>query len=216
MQQTKFDELKGDISVLATKTAAQHRLAQSSLVLLKNIDARIEGIKDLLTNAGVFTEEQYQDAVDSKLGLRRKADHEEIELADVCWVSYVAHCEGIKDPQVEAGLPVRVGSNAVMFESALIGKKCNEKGIEFNTTLKEANPADPLKPIERKVRFIIDVNRVKARSTNGTGNGISDDIDRADGNGGEDSDIAMFESGTDSEGLGLTDGNNDQAQHTEQ
>lgn len=216
MMQTKFDELKGELSVLATKTAAQHRLAQSSLVLLKNIDARIEGIKDLLTAANVFTEDQYQDAVDSKLGLRRKADHETIELSDVCWVSYEAEIEGVKDIQKEGGLPIRVGSNAVMFESALIGKGVNEKGIVYEGTWKEQNPADLSKSIERKIKFTIDVNRVKTRSLNGTGNGISDDIDRADGNGGENSDIAMFESGTDSEGLGLTDGDNDQAQHSEQ
>lgn len=215
MQQTKYDELKKENEVLAKKIAGQHRLAQSSLVLLKNIDARIEAIKDLSVEAGLYTEDQYQDKVDEKLGLRKKADNETIELADVVWVSYTAEVEGVSEKQKEENLPVRVGSGAVMFESALLGKKCNDKGIVFDGVWKENNPSEPLKPIEHKVKFTIDIQRVKARRKDDNGNGISDDIDRADGVGGENSDIAMFESDPESQGSGQPVGINSETQYLE-
>jgi hypothetical protein len=216
MQETKYQELKKENQELAKRMMGQHRLAQSSLVLLKNIDARIEAIKDLIIEKGLFTDQEYQDAVDVKLGLRKKLDNETIELADVAWVSYEAEVEGVPEKQKEECLPVRVGSNAVMFESALIGQQCDAKGIVFEGSWKEENPSEPLKPIERKVVFTIDVLRVKTRRTNGAGNGITDDIDRADGVGSENSDIAMLESSVDAEGLGHADGVNDQAEHTQQ
>ena len=204
--ETKYQELKKENQELAKRMMGQHRLAQSSLVLLKNIDARIEAIKDLIIEKGLFTDQEYQDAVDVKLGLRKKLDNEEIELADVVWVSYVAEVEGIQGTQTEDCLPVRVGSNAVMFESALLGKRCDTKGIVFEGSWKDADPTDKIKTIERKIKFTIDVLRVKTRRKDESGNGIADDIDRADGVGGEHSDIAMLESESDDQGHGHSNG----------
>lgn len=216
MQNTKYEELKKENQELAKRMMGQHRLAQSSLVLLKNIDARIEAIKDLIIEKNLFSEQEYQDAVDVKLGLRKKLENEDIELADVAWVSYVAEVEGVEGTQTEECLPVRIGSNAVMFETALLGQKCDAKGIVFEGSWKDTDPEDKLKTVERKIKFTIDVLRVKTRRKDESGNGIADDIDRADGVGGENSDIAMLESSVDAEGSGHTDGVNDQAEHTQQ
>ena len=119
--------------------------------------------------------------------------------------------------QKEECLPVRVGSNAVMFESALLGQKCDAQGLVFEGTWEEKNPKEPLKPIEKKVEFTINVLRVKTRRDDGNdGNGITDDIDRADGVGGENSDLAMLESEVDDSGHGQPDGDNNEDQRLEQ
>lgn len=154
MQQTKAE-------LLDNKIEAQHKLLKSQLVILKNVDARIEAIKELLVSKGIFTEDEYQVTVDDKLGLKVKGAGELIEIGDIVWVKYVA-TQG-EEVLTEPGLPLRIGSNAVPIEKELLGKPCDLKDHKF---VLEVNKTE--------YKFVLDVIRVKAKKGD---NGIIDQLE---------------------------------------
>lgn len=134
MQQQKYMELKNNVVALqkafgeiAEKVTSQHRLMQSTITLCKNFDTRIDILKDIIVTKGLSTEDALEDLMDYKTGFRRRTGEEEIQNGDVVWVSYEALQEGETGKVIEEGFPVRVGSNAIMFEPALLGKKEGEE-----------------------------------------------------------------------------------------
>ncbi len=154
MQATKAE-------LLDNKIEAQNKLLKSQLVIMKNLDARFEAIKELLVSKGIITEDEYQTTVDSKLGLRAKMGDEKIAIGDIVWVKYVA-TQG-EEILTEPGLPLRIGSNAVPIEKELLDKPCDLKDHKFSLEVNN---------IEYK--FVLDVIRVKTKKGE---NGILDAIE---------------------------------------
>ena len=159
LQHTKYQELKNDFKVLNERVMRQHQLAQSTLILLKNMDARIEATRELCINKGIFTEQDYHVLVDHKLGLREKDESEDIVVGDVVWVAYKATVEGSDQTSQEDSLPVRVGSNSAVFEPALLGKRTGAKGITFTAQFSKKDEGYAGK----SVTFVIDILKVKTK-----------------------------------------------------
>lgn len=156
MQHTKYKELKDEIDGLKEKIVAQHRLGQSTLLLLKNYDARIVALTDLCSAAGVFTLDKFEEQADGLLGLRTRAIGEQVKTGDTVWVSYTALTEGDTDPATDT-IPVRLGSGAIIFEPALMGKAVGDKDIGFEAAYGQGEN------LGKKVLFNITINKAKTR-----------------------------------------------------
>lgn len=142
--------VEGVTNTTSKKMMDQHRTLQSILVLLKNYDARVTTLQDLVIENGWVDDRGWEDRIDKILGLRRKGDTEKISVGDVVWVDYTAHEDGEDQEYTERNFPVRVGSKAMIFEDALIGKDVTAKGIEYSGEWDE-----------KKIIFKIDVMKVK-------------------------------------------------------
>lgn len=156
--QQQYTELKNNMVALqkafgeiAEKVTSQHKLMQSTITLCKNFDTRIDILKDVIISKGLSTDDALEGIMDEKTGFRRRGPDEEIQNGDVVWVSYEATQEGEDAKIVEEGFPVRVGSNAIMFEAVLLGKKEGE-------TTSYSGEYDG-----KQVSFSIKVIKVKAR-----------------------------------------------------
>lgn len=145
---------KNKADLLDEKIEAQNKLLKSQLVIMKNVDARIEGIRNLLIVKNVFTDDEYQRSVDACLGLKRKdAETDVIEKGDIVWVNYVASdVNDLANQMIEKGLPLRIGSGAVPFEAELLGKPFNLKGHCFELDFDG-----------RKFKFLVDIVLVKTK-----------------------------------------------------
>lgn len=104
------------------KIMAQHKIGQSTMVLLKHMDSNFQALKDVLIAKGILTDSEYQTAVDSRIGLRLRRHDEAVEGGDIVWVSYTGHIEDTEERFEEHSMPVRVGSGTVVFEKELVGK----------------------------------------------------------------------------------------------
>lgn len=158
MQEQSYVELKNNVMALqkafgeiAEKVTSQHRLMQSTITLCKNFDTRIDILKDVIVSKGLSTDVALEDLMDTKTGFRRRGADEEIQNGDVVWVSYEATQEGETEKIVEEGFPVRVGSNAIMFEPALMGKREGDE-VAYSGEYEG-----------KQVSFSIKVLKVKAR-----------------------------------------------------
>jgi hypothetical protein len=160
VQETKYQELKRYIDDLQERVSRQHQLMQSTLVLLKNMDARIDATKELNLTKGTFAEREFQILVDHKLGLREKDESEDIVIGDVVWVAYRATMEGTEKVFEEDSLPLRVGSNAAVFETALIGRRTGTKGIIFTASFAKKKGEEFS---GKSVEFTIDILKVKTK-----------------------------------------------------
>lgn len=152
----ELKELAIKVEQIRQKVVAQHRLGQSTLLLLKNYDARIVTLTHLCAEAGIFTLEKFEEEADKKLGLRLRAIGEEVQAGDTIWVKYTAINEG--DPEVAVDeIPVRLGSGAIIFEPALIGKVVGQEGIKYEAALAQGPNAG------KKVSFDITIVKAKTR-----------------------------------------------------
>jgi hypothetical protein len=169
MQATKAEVLAERISVIEDKVQSQHRLLQQTLVLLKNITAKVEAIQDIIFRENIVSEDDYFTLVDHKVGLRLKTPEEPIAVGDVVFASYKA----VQDDDAtkffeEDGFPFRAGSGALPFDGAVIGKKLGEtftwSGKIGNTEAKG-----------KRYTFTVNVLKVKTKiegATDGDESGI--------------------------------------------
>lgn len=147
-----------------TEDSHHHRTLQKSiLTLLRNFDSKLETMKHFMIRAGHFTEQEYCDVIDEKLGLRVRDADEVIVPGDIVYAKYHATVKETGESYSDPELPVRVGTGAVIFEEALIGKYAGAKGIEYEATFKE----DEGEMGGKHVSFVIDVLRVKTTSLKG-------------------------------------------------
>lgn len=150
-----------ELDMVKQKVIAQHRLGQSTMVLIKHMDSKFEALKELLIRKGVFTNDEFQQAVDTNIGLRLRSDDEMIEAGDIVWASYIGNIEGTKETFKEDLMPIRVGTGAVIFEAALIGMTPNTPDVKFTATFKKGPNAG------KKINFTINIDKVKTGVANG-------------------------------------------------
>lgn len=151
----EFKRIGAIASQAMDRVMGQHRLLNSTIVLLKNYDARLQTIQELLVDNKIIDGAQFEMNTDAKLGLRLLGADETIKVGDVAWVEYEASIDG----KVEAKdvIPVRVGSGAVVFEPALIGKQPNTAGHSHDATYKEGELAG------KTMNFKISIGKVKTK-----------------------------------------------------
>ena len=161
MQKTKYDELVEKIEALEKsanmKQEAVSRSINSIMMFLKHGTLRTENIVKLCAQAGTFTEETFEQMMDRDLGMRQKDPGEAVAIGDTAWVSYVATIAGVDSfHQEDENMPVRVGSNAVVFETHLVGKTTGEE-TKFEVVMKEGDHAG------KTVTFMIKIKKVKTK-----------------------------------------------------
>lgn len=152
---SKYDALTQQVSLLKERMIAQHRLLKSSLIALKNVDARFEALRKMLVDANTIDEQKYQTLIDANLGLRLRDESEKIIIGDVAWVSYTAIVDGEKETIVQKNMPIRVGSQSVVFEEGLIGRQPHTKGVTYTAVYKNG------KLKGKAINFTIDIHQVK-------------------------------------------------------
>jgi FKBP-type peptidyl-prolyl cis-trans isomerase (trigger factor) len=151
------------------KILQQHTYISSTFTLLKNYEARLAAVQEILLEKALVTEDQMNEMIDTRIGLRLKADTEEIVKGDIAWVHYKAKIEGQEEEQ-EDTLPLRVGSGAVILEEAVIGKKPNTSGHVYENIIgKDPSNGDHA---GKKMVFTFDILKVKTHiAPEGEGNG---------------------------------------------
>lgn len=162
LQHQAYVELKKDIGMMTATVGEHRRLINSTHVLLKNYLARQDAIIKVLTTANVTTQETFDSFVDENLGLRLRASGETIEAGDVVWVKYDATVEGTDKNFSDPELPVRAGSNTVVFDTMLVGKTV---GSEFEFDVPLTRGEDAGKNVKYKVGIL------KAKASLGEKNG---------------------------------------------
>jgi hypothetical protein len=163
-KQIKADSQR--IADLESRVLSQHRLLTQILIVLKSYDAKISAIHELCQGANVFTWDQFESSVDEKIGLRKKLEGETLEIGDTVWVDFTATEVGNdKNKTTDENFVLRLGSNSVVFESSLVGKKVGETGIEHEAQLKEGGA---------KIKFVIDIKKAKAKVKSSVVSEVSD------------------------------------------
>jgi hypothetical protein len=141
------------ISDLDNRVLSQHKLLTQILIVLKSYDAKIDTLKELSEKANIFTPDTFETGMDEKLGLRKKTEEETVQLGDTVWVNYTAtDVTNAENKISDENFVLRAGSNTVVFEHELIGKKIGTKNLEFEATVKDT-----------KLKFSVDILKAKAR-----------------------------------------------------
>jgi len=117
-----IDVLAQKVNDLVVKTNSNQTLGQSFFIFVKDMEKKLDAAMDLIINKGLINREEYDIAVDSARGVRKKRDDEVIEKSDVAWVSYEASIDNNEKKLREDSFPIRVGSGRIAFEGALFGK----------------------------------------------------------------------------------------------
>jgi hypothetical protein len=161
LKHQSYVELKKDIGALTNIVGEQKRLIQSAHVLLKNYLARQEAVVEILTEKGVCTESELSGLVDKNLGLRERTLTEELQVGDVAWVNYVATITGTSERHSDTQLPIRVGSQTVVFDTALVGRKIIDGKFELKFPLTKGEHAG------KEVVYEIDIVKAKVKVGSG-------------------------------------------------
>lgn len=164
----EFKTIRAMMGQTMDRVQSQHQLLNSTMVLLKNYNARLESLQELLIENKSLDGAQFEMVTDAKLGLRLLDATETIKVGDVVWVEYEASIDG----KVEATdvIPVRVGSGAVVFEPALIGKHPLSEGHTHEAVYKQGELAG------KTMIFNIKIGKVKTRLHEGVANdGVTTD-----------------------------------------
>lgn len=143
-----------DIQEIKKRIIAQHKTLNSILLCLKTYDAKIDSLAEIIQAAGIVTEKDFEDKVDTKVGIRRKADDEIIALGDIVWVNYTV-TDHLGHSQKDEHFILKVGTNSVIMENAVLGKPVNSVGIEYEAKYKD--------DATKSLKFVIDVEKVKVR-----------------------------------------------------
>ncbi len=154
--------IKVAVNQLAEKVMETTNNNRQSFILLKNHDARIGVIQDLVTENDWITEAGWEDRVDSVLGLRKLAETETFTDGDVIWVNFKAVENGEVKTE-EEGFPVRFGAKGTIFEAALEGKSISSGTYDWTTTHNET-----------EVTFTITATKAKRRVEDATGTDNTD------------------------------------------
>ena len=140
------------IADLDSRVLSQHKLLTQILIVLKSYDAKIDSLKELCEGANLFTPDTFESVMDSKIGLRKKTTEETVALGDTVWVNYTAVDVTNQENKIsDENFVLRTGSNTVVFEHELIGKKIGEK-VEFEATVKDT-----------KLKFNVDILKAKTK-----------------------------------------------------
>jgi hypothetical protein len=134
--------LEAKVTALEGQISAQDRLMRGSMLVLRDYDAQLNSMKDMLIASGAFTEEAYYANTDKRRGLRLLESGDIIKAGDIVWVKYAATVvvEGaVQTVAEDAELPVRVGSGAISFEVALVGKTLGQS-VDFTTQIQDEGP----------------------------------------------------------------------------
>lgn len=158
----EFKTIRAMVGQTMDRVQSQHKLLNSTMVLLKNYNARLETLQELLCDNKVLDGAQFEQLTDAKLGLRLLGAEETIKIGDVVWVEYEATIDGKLEAQDI--IPVRVGSGAVVFEPALIGKHPLSGGHKHEATYKEGELAG------KTMVFDIKIGKVKTKLHEGVAN----------------------------------------------
>lgn len=182
---SKYDVLAQNVGLLRERMIAQHRLLRSTLLSLRNLDARHEAMRKVLVEKGLMTVEEYNTVVDANLGLRLRGADELIQKGDVVWVSYVGEVDGEDEKIEQTNMPIRVGSNSIVFEEALVGHPPHVKGVPYEATYNVGSMKG------KKIKFTIDIHQVK-QNMKGAGDGEKrGDSGDADGDAVNESDVEI-------------------------
>jgi len=166
MEQSKYKELfgmiKGTQAALESKIQKQERIINSMMVVIKDYDSQVQVLKSMLFSQSILDKVEYETSVDMRRGLRIKSETELVEHGDVAWVDYHAETDNNETKKVEVvgfenGMPIRVGSGAVAFEEALVGKKLGDT-VQHIEKIKEEGPLKG-----KEVRFNIIIRRIKTK-----------------------------------------------------
>lgn len=125
MDHNKYKELKGMVDDIHTKLDAQHKVVNGLMLIFQDSDAQVQTLKDFMIKANIMSEVDYNKQVDDRRGLRLMGATDVIAAGDTVWVDYVAHIDGT-EVGADKGLPLRVGSGAVNFEPAVVGRHVGE------------------------------------------------------------------------------------------
>lgn len=149
-QQVK--DVNSKIADLENRVMSQHKLLTQILIVLKSYDAKIDVLKELSEKANLFTEDTFESGMDEKLGLRKRTAEESVQIGDTVWVNYSA--VDVTNPEnkiSDENFVLRTGSNTVVFEHELIGKRIGDK-VEFEATVKDT-----------KLKFNVDILKAKSK-----------------------------------------------------
>lgn len=157
-----IDSLKVEVEAMKNTVKKNHRLTESSLVLMKHVNARVDAMLTIAERSGVLKDRaEFDMLVDHNLGLRLKSVDETIAPGDVAFVKYSG-----KDTRTgeEFGdeMPVRIGPNVIVFEKDLIGLKPGTMGFKQTYEFPEHN---------KTIEFTIDIIKVKTRIDGRTDDG---------------------------------------------
>jgi hypothetical protein len=156
MEHNKYKELKGELARLEGKFTEQSKLMNGSLLVFKDLDSQVQTLKDFLIESKIMTEEQYNERVDARRGLRLLGPSDVISVGDIVWVDYKASIEGV-EVGADAGLPIRVGSGAINFELALCGHSVGET-VGHSSVIQEEGEFKG-----KEVLFEIKINKAKTK-----------------------------------------------------
>jgi len=173
------NELKVQAKALEGRIEAMDRLMRGSLLVMRDYDSQLLTLKDLLFKANLLKEDEYNVQADVRRGLRLIEAGEKIKAGDIAWVKYQA--TAVIDGAVQiiaedVELPVRVGSNAITFETALVGKSIGDN-VAFTTQIQDEGPLKG-----QDITFAITI--LKAKTKTGEENAESGATIGADGHDG--------------------------------
>jgi len=153
---SKWDAISDYVTALSKKVGTQQQLSKSVLMMLKTMDSKMDALRDVMVAKAVATDQEIDAAIDANIGLRLREDNEDICLGDVVWVNYSGTIDGGKEFKQE-NFPIRVGSNTVIFEQALVGRRPNTMGVTHDATFKGGEYAG------KTIKFNIDIYKVKTQ-----------------------------------------------------
>lgn len=161
-----IDDMKLDMDAVKKSVLKNSRLVESSIVLMKHINARVDALLTIGEREMNLNRAEFDTLVDTNLGLRVKTADEVVAPGDVCFVRYKGK-DTVTGEEFGDELPVRIGPGVIVFENDLIGKHPGMMGYKNTYDF-----TDQSKVIE----FTIDILKVKTRivqegAANGAGSG---------------------------------------------
>jgi len=168
MQESKYKELKNMIAnldrVITGKLLKSERIVNGLMTVIRDYDSQLQTLKAMIFSKGLLDTAEYEAGVDLRRGLRIKGETEAISEGDVVWVDFHASVVNDKTKKIEIvgfenGMPVRVGSGAVSFEAALVGKTLGQT-VEHKEIVKEEGALK-----NQEITFNVTIRKVKTKLT---------------------------------------------------
>lgn len=193
-------DLQNQVKALEGRIESMDRLMRGSLLVMRDYDSQLLTLKDLLFKANILKEDEYNVQADVRRGLRLVEAGEKIKAGDIVWVKYQATAviEGaVQTIAEDEELPVRVGSNAITFETALVNRTIGDN-VTFTTQVQDEGPLKG-----QDITFSITV--LKAKTKTGEANAESES--------GDGTTVGTNQPGTDNRTVIELGGHTDQEQH---
>jgi hypothetical protein len=161
---TQVAKVIGDVAELTRKTSVNHQQINSFFRLIGDTESKIEALKAIGIRDGIWSEDQFEDALDEVRQIRKRTMEEQIADGDFMRIDYKAEDQNGLIVMEEKDFPYRV-TGAMMFDEHLVGKTVAEAQAaqKFNYTYPEKYDANPALA-GKALTFQLSVAKVKTNT----------------------------------------------------